>query len=314
MSLDPDAAAWMQRALDLAWLGVKTVTPNPAVGAVLVSDREEIGAGYHQRAGGPHAEVIAIRAAASAGREVRGATLYVTLEPCSSYGRTPPCVDAIVEAGIREVVVGTLDPNPRHAGRGIRILQRLGLDVTSGVLEGSCNAVNPEFNERMRTASRGVAMIWSGGQTGVDREALDWAIRHGLPHGGWCPHGRKAEDGRIPDRYRLRETPSENPDIRTRWNVEDSDATLILAGRLPLQGGTAWTELCARDVEKPYLVLAAEESAEAAESRLREWLNRHHPAVLNIAGPRYSEDPAAIHWTRTVLDRQADSIGRGNAV
>ena len=121
---------WMKKALALARRGEGLTRPNPPVGAVLVKNARVIGEGYHRKAGGPHAEIYALR---QAGAEAHGATLYVTLEPCSTWGRTPPCTDAIVRAGIRRVVIATRDPNPIHAGRGLRLLRKKGVFVTSGV-------------------------------------------------------------------------------------------------------------------------------------------------------------------------------------
>lgn len=290
---------WMARAIELAVLGVPTVAPNPAVGAVVVADGLMIGEGYHRKAGGPHAEVIALEAA---GDKARGACLYVTLEPCSSWGRTPPCVDAIAAAGITTVVVGTLDPNPRHAGRGLTILRRLGIAVVEGVLEAECIDLNPDFNRRMREGPEGIQMIWSGGQTGVDRAALDWAIENHIPHGGWCPKGRSAEDGIIPGHYHLRETPQEDYEERARWNVEDSDVTLIIVSRLPVAGGTALTEECAREANKPVLVLRADQGMEECRHRFEEWIRRHRPCVLNVAGPRASESAEIGTRVGDVLD------------
>lgn len=121
----------MARALELARRGEGLTRPNPAVGAVLVRRGRVVGEGYHRKAGGPHAEIVALR---RAGAEARGATLYVTLEPCSTWGRTPPCTEAIVRAGVRRVVSCVRDPNPRHAGRGIALLRKQGVRVDEGVL------------------------------------------------------------------------------------------------------------------------------------------------------------------------------------
>ena len=114
----------MQTALDLARKGYGRTSPNPMVGAVLVKGRAVIGKGWHRHAGGAHAEVEAIRNAERNDYNVKGATLYVTLEPCSTTGRTPPCSEAIQKAGIKRVVVGAKDPNPNHAGRAFRILRK----------------------------------------------------------------------------------------------------------------------------------------------------------------------------------------------
>jgi len=123
---------WMAEALALAQRGEGLTRPNPPVGAVVVAGGHRVGQGYHRKAGGPHAEVDALR---QAGRRARGATLYVTLEPCCTWGRTPPCTDAILASGIKRVVVATGDPNPRHRGRGSSLLRRAGLEVTLGVGE-----------------------------------------------------------------------------------------------------------------------------------------------------------------------------------
>jgi diaminohydroxyphosphoribosylaminopyrimidine deaminase/5-amino-6-(5-phosphoribosylamino)uracil reductase len=123
-------AAFMRRAVRLAERGRCTAAPNPWVGCVLVRDGQVIGEGYHRRAGEPHAEA---RALAIAGERARGSTAYVTLEPCAHFGRTPPCVDALIEAGVRGVVVGVLDPDPRVAGRGVDRLRAVGIQTSVGV-------------------------------------------------------------------------------------------------------------------------------------------------------------------------------------
>ncbi len=121
---------WAQMALRLARRGYGMTSPNPMVGAVLVKGGKLIGRGWHRRAGLPHAEIEALRDAQKHGHNPRGATLYVTLEPCSTDGRTPPCTEAIIAAGIKRVVIGATDPNPKHAGKGFKILKRAGIEVT----------------------------------------------------------------------------------------------------------------------------------------------------------------------------------------
>jgi len=123
-------ARFMRLALRLARRGYGTTSPNPMVGAVLVKGGKIIGRGWHRRAGLPHAEIEALRDAQKRGHHPRGASLYVTLEPCSTHGRTPPCTDAIIAAGVKRVVVGAVDPNPNHSGRGFKILRRAGIAVT----------------------------------------------------------------------------------------------------------------------------------------------------------------------------------------
>lgn len=135
----------MMQALRLAAQGLYTTTPNPRVGAVVVRDGSVIGSGWHERAGGPHAEINAL-----AGIDAKGADVYVTLEPCSHYGRTPPCADALVRAGVARVVVAMMDPNPLVAGKGIAKLKAAGIRVECGLLENEALELNRGFNSRMQ--------------------------------------------------------------------------------------------------------------------------------------------------------------------
>src|SRR6266446_5485759 len=136
----------MRLALRLARRGFGATSPNPMVGAVLVKGGKIIGRGWHQHAGGPHAEIEALRDAQRRGLDPKGATLYVTLEPCCTHGRTPPCTDAIIAAGIKRVVAGAVDPNPRHCGKAFAVLRRAGISVTQGVLREECERLNEAFN------------------------------------------------------------------------------------------------------------------------------------------------------------------------
>ena len=136
----------MRAALQLARRGYGTTSPNPMVGAILVNGGKVIGRGWHRRAGEPHGEIEAIRDALKRGNSPKGATLYVTLEPCSTQGRTPPCTKAIIEAGIKGVVIGARDPNPKHCGKGFGILKRAGIGVAHGVLAAECTEINETFN------------------------------------------------------------------------------------------------------------------------------------------------------------------------
>ncbi|MCH8550569.1 MAG: bifunctional diaminohydroxyphosphoribosylaminopyrimidine deaminase/5-amino-6-(5-phosphoribosylamino)uracil reductase RibD [Natronospirillum sp.] len=138
---------WMQRAIRLAERGLFSAAPNPRVGCTIVKSGVEIGSGWHPGTGEPHAEVFALR---EAGKAARGATAYVNLEPCSHFGRTPPCADALLEAGVARVVVGHIDPNPQVAGQGIERLRAAGVAVTVGVLEEACDALNKGFFKRMQ--------------------------------------------------------------------------------------------------------------------------------------------------------------------
>ncbi len=141
-------ARYMARALELARRGRFTTTPNPNVGCVIVRDGTIVGEGWHQRAGEPHAEVHALR---MAGEQARGATAYVPLEPCSHHGRTPPCCDALIAAGVSRVVVAMQDPNPQVAGRGLWRLQQAGIEVSHGLMMAEAEALNRGFLKRMRT-------------------------------------------------------------------------------------------------------------------------------------------------------------------
>lgn len=136
----------MRRCLDLARLAEGKTSPNPLVGAVVVKNGEIIGEGFHPQAGQPHAEVFALQAA---GDRARGSTLYVSLEPCNHFGRTPPCSEAIIQAGIAKVVVGEIDPNPLVAGKGIQRLREAGIEVVVGVEGAACRQLNKAFNHRI---------------------------------------------------------------------------------------------------------------------------------------------------------------------
>ncbi len=139
--------AYMTRALRLADKGLYTTHPNPRVGCVLVRDSVVVGEGWHEFPGGPHAEINAL---AAAGEAARGATAYVTLEPCCHHGKTPPCSDALIEAGVTRVVAAMQDPNPRVAGEGLGQLQQAGITVASGLMAAEAEALNPGFIKRMR--------------------------------------------------------------------------------------------------------------------------------------------------------------------
>lgn len=141
---------WMRRAVRLARNGLGTVSPNPLVGAVIVRDGVLLGEGWHERPGSPHAEINALASLRSP-ELARGATIYVTLEPCCTFGRTPPCCEAILSAGFARVVAGCVDPNPRHAGRGLEHLRSSGVEVTEGVCRKACEDLNESFFKWIRT-------------------------------------------------------------------------------------------------------------------------------------------------------------------
>ena len=151
-----------------------------------------------------------------------------------------------------------------------------------------------------------IKKIISGGQTGADRAALDFALAHGLPHGGWCPLGRWAEDGPLDLRYKLQETPESEPTQRTEWNVRDSDATVLFSIEETLTGGSEKTQAFAEVYKKPFLHLPSRKDGPGAASVLSSFLLTYKPEVLNVAGPRASEEPEVGAFTRQVLERWWD--------
>jgi hypothetical protein len=146
-----------------------------------------------------------------------------------------------------------------------------------------------------------IQKIISGGQTGADRMALDWAIWHGIPHGGWCPKGRKAEDGPIGSKYLLKETPTSNYAQRTEWNVRDSDGTVIFSLAPALTGGSKKTIEFAIKHEKPWRHISCSGQYDAPDSLLR-FISDHRIKILNIAGPRASKEPQIAAFVRKVLE------------
>ncbi|MDD5299544.1 MAG: bifunctional diaminohydroxyphosphoribosylaminopyrimidine deaminase/5-amino-6-(5-phosphoribosylamino)uracil reductase RibD [Gallionella sp.] len=177
---------WMAQALRLAERGLYTTSPNPRVGCVLVREGSVVGEGWHERAGEPHAEVHALQAAGDA---ARGATAYVTLEPCSHHGRTPPCADALLRAGVARVVVAVQDPNPEVAGQGIAKLRAAGIEVEGGLMEAAARELNSGFFARM---ARGIPWVRSkiaaslDGRTALNNGASKWitgdAARQDVQH------------------------------------------------------------------------------------------------------------------------------------
>ena len=139
---------YMRMAIELAKKGEGAVNPNPLVGAVVVKDGKVVGKGYHRFFGGPHAEVYALE---EAGKEACGATIYVTLEPCSHYGKTPPCAKKIIDMGIKKCFVGSSDPNPQVAGKGVAMLKKAGIEVVESVLKDECDKLNQVFFKYIKT-------------------------------------------------------------------------------------------------------------------------------------------------------------------
>ncbi len=165
---------WMAEALRLAERGLYTTSPNPRVGCVLVRDEKLVGSGWHQRAGEPHAEIYALQ---EAGALAHGGTAYVTLEPCSHHGRTPPCADALIESGVARVVVAMTDPNPLVSGNGIAKLRAAGIEVECGLMESAARELNAGFVSRM---TRGMPQVRSkigmslDGRTALSNGVSQW--------------------------------------------------------------------------------------------------------------------------------------------
>ena len=175
---------WMRMALAEARKGLGTCAPNPAVGAVIVKNGRLLARGYHRKAGRPHAEIEALHRLSDRSQALE-ATLYVTLEPCSTTGRTPPCTEAIIRSGIRRVVVGAIDPNPNHRGRGLERLRQEGIAVTAGVLERACTALNVGFNRWILTKRPWIIAKIA--------QSLDGRITRPSNEGRWLtgPHARR---------------------------------------------------------------------------------------------------------------------------
>ena len=152
---------YMQRAIFLAKKGAGFVNPNPMVGAVIVKDGRIIGEGYHKKYGQLHAERNALKDCKEKGNCPKGATIYVTLEPCCHHGKTPPCTEAIIESGISRVVIGTLDVNPLVAGKGAKLLSEYGIKVEVGLLEKECRNLNKVFNKYVSTKLPYVVMKYA---------------------------------------------------------------------------------------------------------------------------------------------------------
>ncbi|MEY3315282.1 MAG: bifunctional diaminohydroxyphosphoribosylaminopyrimidine [Acidobacteriota bacterium] len=211
----PDGSAtdqdWMALALQEATDGVGLSSPNPPVGCVITRDRRLLGRGVHLQAGQPHAEVLAIQRALDAGEDLRGATAYITLEPCCHSGRTPPCTDALIQAGIRRVVLGAVDLNPRVNGGGVAILRSAGIEVTTGVLENECIQFHKPFFKWVQTGRPWLTVKLALGENrrvGVAEQVTDPAtqsLSHAL---------RRASDGIMVGSETIR---TDNPQLTDRW-------------------------------------------------------------------------------------------------
>jgi diaminohydroxyphosphoribosylaminopyrimidine deaminase/5-amino-6-(5-phosphoribosylamino)uracil reductase len=227
---------FMRLALRLAQRGFGATSPNPMVGAVLVKGDQIIGRGWHRRAGLPHAEIEALRDAQKRGHSPRGATFYVTLEPCCTHGRTPPCTNAIISAGIKKVVIGATDPNPKHAGKSFWILRRAGIEVVPGILGKECAKLNEAFNHWIvrhtpfvtvkaamtldgKIATAGGESKWI---TGEKARAHGMELRQGSDAILVGINTILADDPRLTARSRKSEVGSQNKNLRLRRIILDS--------------------------------------------------------------------------------------------
>lgn len=189
---------YMLRALQLARLGEGLVSPNPMVGAVIAaSDGRVIGEGYHHRYGGPHAEVNAINSVREEDRALlKDSTIYVTLEPCSHYGKTPPCARLIIDTGIPRVVVGSADPFKEVAGRGIRMLRNAGIEVVEDVMREECDALNVRFLTAHRKQRPWIQLKWAesadGFMAGIDKEGIPYPVKFSTPVSSVWMHRRRS--------------------------------------------------------------------------------------------------------------------------
>ena len=231
----------MARAISLARNGLGRTSPNPLVGAVIVRDGRIVAEGWHRKAGTPHAEIHALN---MAGELARGATVYVSLEPCAHYGRTGPCAKALVEAGVSRVVVAMMDPNPKVAGKGIAILQEAGIQVTTGVLEQEARQLNEVFLKWMTTGLPFVAL-----KTAM---TLDGKIATAAGQSQWITNeASRYETHRLRDIYDgilvgINTALADNPSLTTRLKeyqgrnpvriVVDSRARLPLTAKLVTDG------------------------------------------------------------------------------
>ena len=213
---------FMARALKLAQRGLFTTSPNPNVGCVIVRDGEVVGEGFHYRAGEPHAEVHALR---MAGEKARGATAYVTLEPCSHHGRTPPCCEALIAAGVSRVVAAMQDPNPQVAGRGLYRLKQEGIEVSHGLMMNEAEALNKGFLKRMRTGFPFVQLKLGA--------SLDGRTAMASGESQWIT---SAQSRRDVQRFRAQSSAiltssatvlADNPSLTVRWNELDADTQAL---------------------------------------------------------------------------------------
>jgi len=183
-----DDAKYMQVSLTLAEKGEGFVEPNPMVGCVIVKDSQVIGSGYHEKFGMPHAEINAFADCKRNGNDPAGATMYVTLEPCSHQGKTPPCADAVVKSKVSEVVIATVDATEKVAGKGIERIRQAGITVRTGICEKQARALNPGFYKLAETATPWVILKWAQSEDGY------LAYKDAAKHGQWISNEASRKD------------------------------------------------------------------------------------------------------------------------
>lgn len=251
----------MQRCIALAQQAAGQTSPNPMVGSVVIKDGQLVGEGFHPGAGQPHAEVFALAAAAE---QAKGSTLYVNLEPCNHYGRTPPCTEAILQAGVSQVVVGMVDPDPRVAGSGIQRLQEAGLDIIVGVEEAACQRLNEAFVHRV-TRQRPLGILKYA-------MTLDGKIATTTGHSTWVtsPEARAAV-------HRLRAAcdailvggntvRQDNPHLTTHGQSQHTPLRVVLSRTLDLPSAAhLWNQQ-----EAPTLVFTQADAPEERQTQLRQ--------------------------------------------
>lgn len=255
MNISSDIQA-MALALEWAAKGLFITTPNPRVGCILVKAGQIIGAGHTLPAGQAHAEVQALKDAAEHGFDVRGATAYVTLEPCSHYGRTPPCADALIRAGLARVVVATPDPNPLVAGQGIAKLEAAGIAVTSGVLENEAREMNIGFLSRMQQGKPWVRMKAAAsldGKTALHNGVSQWITSQAARDDGHWWRARACAVmtgiGTVRDDDPLLNVRAVDTPRQPRRIIVDSLLQIDPQARV-LEGGGTWIAAARSDPEK----------------------------------------------------------------
>ncbi|AQT67224.1 Riboflavin biosynthesis protein RibD [Anaerohalosphaera lusitana] len=268
---------FMRMALDLARNGIGSVEPNPAVGCVLVKHGQVIGRGYHKAFGGPHAEVEALSDADAKKNSVRRATAYVTLEPCCHHGKTPPCTDALIEAGVSRVVVAVRDNAPHVAGNGIKALRSAGVSVTTGVLADEAMALNWWFFHYHMTGRPWVICKWA---QSIDGKC---AFRDSAAHGQWITNAQSRKDVHKTRRrcqavlVGVGTVITDDPELTARPALERYPARVVLDSslRTPLKSKLL------RPADNETIIITTEQAAKEKADKLAE-LEATHAKVAKV--------------------------------